>query len=305
MEANVVQRILLITLMAVIYCSCSFALPARAAQPVMLYFDNKQVLTEPVQIDSTGQDIILGSYYLDILPQIEGERVYVPIRIVAKYLGADIAWQNPQIVINYSDTELTLTIGSKLAYKDGADFVIDAQPYIKDGRTMVPLRFIAEAFACQVSYNDHKVYVNTPPLQIAGKTVKSVQHRVHMTNGADDYEAKENILISRLYSLLAGKCRQEIPSPVIVGEDGSSGMPANYYKLSRYSFMETEGISGEALQQYQLYQRRNWLDLAGEYTGDTLIYDVTGGRWYECTDDDFLDIADILTIGAWQWRISE
>ncbi len=42
-------------------------------------------------------------------------------------------------------------IGNTAAYSDGYDLQLDAAPYLRNGRAMVPLRFIAEAFGASVS----------------------------------------------------------------------------------------------------------------------------------------------------------
>jgi len=48
---------------------------------------------------------------------------------------------------------LRLTIGSAVYTIDGVSFVMDAIPYVANGRTMVPLRFVAEAMGADVSWN--------------------------------------------------------------------------------------------------------------------------------------------------------
>ncbi len=47
--------------------------------------------------------------------------------------------------------DITMYIGSSTMWVDGYGVALDAAPYIKDGRTMVPLRAIAEAFGADVS----------------------------------------------------------------------------------------------------------------------------------------------------------
>ena len=46
--------------------------------------------------------------------------------------------------------EITLRIGESVAYINNEIQFLDSPPYIKNGRTMVPLRFIAEAFGSEV-----------------------------------------------------------------------------------------------------------------------------------------------------------
>lgn len=48
---------------------------------------------------------------------------------------------------------------------------------------MVPLRFIAEGFGCDVSYGNHTVTIETKPLVIDGVEVKALQQEYRMIMG--------------------------------------------------------------------------------------------------------------------------
>lgn len=56
--------------------------------------------------------------------------------------------------LSMASSEVLIQIGSKNAYVNGENKIIDVAPYIKNGRTMVPLRFISEAFGARVDYID-------------------------------------------------------------------------------------------------------------------------------------------------------
>ena len=49
---------------------------------------------------------------------------------------------------------ISLQVGSRDAIVDGKTVNLDAVPYIKNGRTMVPIRFISEAFGAELNYKD-------------------------------------------------------------------------------------------------------------------------------------------------------
>lgn len=55
---------------------------------------------------------------------------------------------------SHAYTEISLQIDSSYAEINGGWHRLDAAPYIKNGRTMVPLRFISEAFGARVSAQD-------------------------------------------------------------------------------------------------------------------------------------------------------
>ncbi|KXG76228.1 stalk domain-containing protein [Thermotalea metallivorans] len=50
---------------------------------------------------------------------------------------------------------LVLTIGQTVAVKDGAVATMDVAPFIRDGRTFVPVRFIAESLGAEVSFTQN------------------------------------------------------------------------------------------------------------------------------------------------------
>lgn len=55
--------------------------------------------------------------------------------------------------------KIEMDIGSKKALVNGKTVNLDCQPVVVDGRTLVPLRFIAENLECQVDYKGGKITV--------------------------------------------------------------------------------------------------------------------------------------------------
>lgn len=90
----------------------------------------------------------------DVEPQIIDSRTMVPMRAVFEALGADVEWDGDiQTVYAYKDnTEISLSIGSKKIYINDKRKTMDIAPVIIGGRTLVPVRFIAEAFDCEVEW---------------------------------------------------------------------------------------------------------------------------------------------------------
>lgn len=86
----------------------------------------------------------------DVGGDIIGGRVFVPLRAIAEELGADVAWngETQGITLKKDEKEVSLAIGSLSATvtQNGKSSpeVLEAAPYIKDRRTMVPLRFVSQ-----------------------------------------------------------------------------------------------------------------------------------------------------------------
>jgi len=64
-----------------------------------------------------------------------------------------------------------LTIGSKQMDVNVDSYELDVAPYIKNGYTMVPLRFVAEAFGAKVGWDDG---TKTVDIDFAGHHIKVV-----------------------------------------------------------------------------------------------------------------------------------
>ncbi|WP_277221134.1 stalk domain-containing protein [Peptoniphilus vaginalis] len=105
--------------------------------------------------------------YSDVYPYIKNSRTYVPIRFIAEELGYDVKWDgaNKKVTMTSDGTKVELTIGSNKMMVNGKAVLLDAPAEIRDDRTFVPLRAIAEAFGEKVDYSsDYRaVYIGDNP----------------------------------------------------------------------------------------------------------------------------------------------
>ena len=93
----------------------------------------------------------------DVMPQIISGRTLVPMRAIFEALGADVTWIDPtKTVVGSRDRKyIKLRIDSDTYYVNGIEQEkkMDVPATIINGRTMVPVRFIAEAFGESVAWN--------------------------------------------------------------------------------------------------------------------------------------------------------
>jgi len=102
---------------------------------------------------------------MDVAPEIVSGRTFVPIRLVAETFGAEVGWDGNlrEVTIKQDTKVIKLRIGSKTATIDGKSYELEAAPYIKSGRTMVPIRFISEALGLSVYWEPQRqlVYIRS------------------------------------------------------------------------------------------------------------------------------------------------
>lgn len=92
----------------------------------------------------------------DVPPYITAANVtMVPVGVVSKGLGAAVEWNQSSrtATISKGGTVLKLTNGKKTALVNNASVSLSASVEIKQGRVLVPLRFVSEQLGLQVVWN--------------------------------------------------------------------------------------------------------------------------------------------------------
>ena len=102
------------------------------------------------------------NFDMDVAPYIKDNRTFLPVRFVAYACGVkegDISWDGATgtVQLRKGDTLVTLNIGSRVLKVTGAsgatsEVQMDVAPEITSDRTMLPVRWVAEQFNYQVSW---------------------------------------------------------------------------------------------------------------------------------------------------------
>ncbi|MGZ3496082.1 MAG: copper amine oxidase N-terminal domain-containing protein [Vulcanimicrobiaceae bacterium] len=107
--------------------------------------------------------VVNGSTVTFDQPPIErAGRVFVPLRGVFERLGASVVYANGVINAQGNGRSVSLHIGSTQATVNGQPSYLDQAPFLVGARTLVPLRFVAQALGAQVNYDNgaQTVYIN-------------------------------------------------------------------------------------------------------------------------------------------------
>ena len=97
-------------------------------------------------------------------------RTMVPVRFVSETLGFYVSWEKEKKLVRVSQpgTIVELYIDQQTAYVNGEEQRLDTAAVLKGGRTMVPLRFLAETFGLEVFWRKEErtvVIESQPPPQ--------------------------------------------------------------------------------------------------------------------------------------------
>ncbi|MGC8789597.1 MAG: stalk domain-containing protein, partial [Caldisericum sp.] len=113
-----------------------------------------------LQIGNTSFTVNGEQRYLDSPPVIKNGRTLLPIRAIIEALGGTVKWiaDTKTVVIELGNNSIMLQIGNANALVNGNNKLIDPQnlkvvPEIINGRTMLPLRFVAESLGADVQWD--------------------------------------------------------------------------------------------------------------------------------------------------------
>ncbi|MCL2201575.1 MAG: copper amine oxidase N-terminal domain-containing protein [Oscillospiraceae bacterium] len=91
----------------------------------------------------------------DVPPKTVDGRTLVPLRAIFEALGAEVNWDDATQTITGTKegTTVVLPLGSTTPTVNGQTVTIDVPGMVQNGRTLVPLRFVAESFGVEVNWD--------------------------------------------------------------------------------------------------------------------------------------------------------
>jgi len=133
-------------------------------ESIQVIYDNKKII---IVILTIGEDIAFVNdeiVRLETPPMIINGRTMVPVRFISEAFGADVKFiphPTNEIQIFFQDTLIHLWINNKKAKieyppeteKPSKIMNLESPPIIKNGRTIVPLRFIGEVFGAKIDWD--------------------------------------------------------------------------------------------------------------------------------------------------------
>ena len=91
----------------------------------------------------------------DTEPEIKNGSLFVPLRSIFEELGAEVEWSaaRQEAYLTSGSEEICLKVGSAVAIHNTDVTLLTDPPYLKEGRTMIPLRYLGESLGYDVSWD--------------------------------------------------------------------------------------------------------------------------------------------------------
>jgi len=128
----------------------------------------------PIRIDIDGKTITS-----DTAPVVQNGTALVPVKVVSENLGAEVTWNQvkKQVTVQTAGYRVIFTINSNTYTVNGASKTLATPARIINGKTMIPLKAIAESIGAAVDYNSSSNTVTikyftglTGSLKVSGST---------------------------------------------------------------------------------------------------------------------------------------
>ena len=203
-------------------------------------------------------------------------RTQTPAKFIAEELGATVDWdgQEQKATFKSGDTTLVLFIDDATYTLNGKIKQMDTTALLKDGRTYVPAKYVAEAFGAEVSWNSAKrtIYVSTNNTVINDSTDNKGN-----TSATDGTGIKENTNNS------------ESQKPDISNENTDSKNTVS----DQETIHTVLSYVNEKNKAYYLLKNINLLSI-GSGNNFSEAYDIEKGRYTITMTQEVLEINDSL-----------
>jgi peptidoglycan DL-endopeptidase LytE len=114
------------------------------------------LISTPAQAGSIRTVLDGRELAFDVPPRLENGRMLVPLRGILAPLGAEFTWNEGDRTVRafLGETAIEMVLDARTASVNGQAVELDTPARSVDGRTLVPLRFFAEALGFRVAWDE-------------------------------------------------------------------------------------------------------------------------------------------------------
>ncbi len=183
---------------------CITAVSAGAVFANQQYFEILPISSVAVKAEDGVRILIDGQLIkTDAVPFIEAGRTLVPIRGIMEKIGATVEWnaETETVSVEAGHITLELVIGQKVAkltrIVDGKaqlqEVTLDVAAKLVEGRSFIPLRFIAEALGAEVGWDEANkvVTIDTAEDEIIFEIERPISYEVVNTIKLENKELEK------------------------------------------------------------------------------------------------------------------
>ena len=201
-----------------------------------------------------GAKTYVDTANLEIKPIVQNGRTLVPVRFISENIGANVGWNDvtQTVSITTKSKHITLQLGSNQMVVNGNVVTLDVPAQEIGGRTLIPLRALAEALGKQVFWDDRGlILITDAPLNYDAAKIDAIIDLLDIRVQADGAEVK--FFDSEVYTYSVETAKgAAIPTLSVISDKPAEVMQGNPAtvtiggKVYTFNFVENafEGLIG-------------------------------------------------------------
>lgn len=268
---------------------------------LLLFSASSAFAAETIQITVDGKNVVFEQQ-----PVLQDDRTLVPLRAIFEALNAHVKWieDSQTAVAEKRSNYISIQIGNKEMYKNGSPIPLEVPAQLINGRTMVPLRAVAEALDATVEWNNatntitiqskqepHMIKdqylewnLTHPDSNILLATATCAYPAIPNPNNSEGIR-KINETYAKAAQTYINQLKTSVPE--IVGEDYAMRQESGY-PFHPYEYTHTFDIT------YDKNNMMSIVELTSEYTGGAHPNSSKVSTTYDLTTGQVLGLTDIL-----------
>lgn len=177
----------------------------------------------PVTADNNTDDIVVSLQIDNPIMEINGEeteidagrgtvpiitdgRTLVPIRAIVEAFDGTAEWEEDtrSVLLHMEDDTIRLVIDSNVAYLNNEAQLLDTVPTVVNGRTMLPIRFVAEGFNLGVAWDNDTRTVSVIRNSFDSEEYQNLMSVLPAYSGEPFIEINNNMPLFKDYEIIDG-----------------------------------------------------------------------------------------------------
>ena len=223
-------------------------------------------------------------------------RVLLPLRDICDLFELPLEYKDAtqRITLRSGRHTYSLRLNESAVLQDGQQYcILDVPAQEREGRTYLPLRFVARLFDLDLQWDENSLRVDIArPEQSVAKVVRHVR----MTNEIFSMQLDRPHLAQQMYAEIFAACFEETDAPAEenLGVFPDLDNPDCYYLLTGYDFLRQDG---SVYAGFELYVHVPGQPVPEEYTEYLICSD---GKWYLTLDELPEILKEWDNIEGWQ-----
>ena len=129
-----------------------------------------------------------------VVPFIENSRTLMPLAFVARTLGFSVEWQEATRSVTLKQQGLTLEfkLGSPIMKNNGASVEMETAALAQNGRTFVPISYVAKAMSLNVTYDRGLIILDSEKTYSLSEDAEYINALIDQLSGLPTVGSAEN-----------------------------------------------------------------------------------------------------------------